>query len=231
MAGPGPLVSYDGLVRLTSIVLVAILLLPACGTVPDRAYYPDPAEPDTKAVSHALWRTAIAAGDDPHRWSFAFIATQDVSAYTADEGVLYVTRGLARQPQRVLEPLVATQVVHEVLGHRGERRTLTVALGASFTVLGVAVPGLGLLDLFASPLIIRAWTRDQVLSADRKVVDVLAEMGYQAPRRTLTDALRAAALTNGKPEGGLLATEPELKVRLAALEPLEPLAAATPTAR
>jgi predicted Zn-dependent protease len=218
-------------VRLAGIVLAAILFLPACGTVPDRAYYPDPAEPDTRAVSHALWRAAVASGDDPHRWSFAFIATQDVSASPADDAVLYVTRGLARQPERVLEPLVATQVAHEVLGHRGERRTLAVALGTSFTVLGVAVPGLGLLDLFASPLIIRAWTREQVLAADRKVVDVLAEMGYTAPRRTLADALRAAALVNGKPQGGLLAAEPQLDARLAALEPLEPLAAATPTAR
>ena len=217
--------------RPPGVLLAAIVILSACGTVPDRAYYPDPAEPDTKAVSHALWRTAIAAGDDPHRWSFALIATQDVSAYAAEDAVLYVTRGLARQPQRVLEPLVATQVAHEVLGHRGERRTLAVALGTSFTVLGLAVPGLGLLDLFASPLIIRAWTREQVLAADRKVVAVLGEMGYQAPRRTLADALRAAALVNGKPEGGLLAAEPELDVRLTALEPLEPLAAATPVAR
>ena len=217
--------------RTLAILSVAMAALSACTTVPDRAYYPDPADPDTKAVSHALWRTAVAAGDDPHRYSFALIATQDVSAYTAEDSVLYVTRGLARQPPRVLEPLVATQVAHEVLGHRGERRTLAVALGASFTVLGVAVPGLGLLDFFASPLIIRAWTRDQALAADRKTVDVLGEMGYTAPRRALAEALRAAATVNGKPSGGWLAAEPELDTRLAALEPLEPLAAATPTAR
>lgn len=210
---------------------MAVVTLVACTTVPDRAYYPDPADPETKAISHALWRAAIAAGDDPHRYSFALIATQDVTAYSADDAVLYVTRGLARQAPRVLEPLVAAQVSHEVLGHRGERRTLAVALGASFTVLGVAIPGLGLLDFLASPLIVRAWTRDQVLAADRKTVDMLAGMGYPAPRRALAEALRTAERVNGPPQGGLLAAEPELKLRLAALEPLEPVAAAKPAAR
>jgi len=214
-------------VRHLAILALAIAAVSACTTVPDRAYYPDPADPDTKAVSHALWRAALAAGDDPRRYSFALVATQDVTAYSADDAVLYVTRGLARQPRHVLEPLIATQVGHEVLGHRGERRTLAVALGASFTVLGVAVPGLGLLDLFASPLIIRAWTRDQALAADRKAVDVLGEMGYPAPRRALADALRTAASVNGPPQGGMLAAEPQLDARLAALEPLEPLAKAT----
>jgi Zn-dependent protease with chaperone function len=214
-----------------ALLSATLATLVACTTIPERAYYPDPSLPETRVVSHALWRAAVAAGDDPRRWSFALIATQDVSAYAAEDAMLYVTRGLTRQPAGVLEPLVAAQVSHEVLGHRGERRTLSVALGASFTVLGVAIPGLGLLDYLASPLIVRAWTREQVLTADRKTVEVLAEMGYAKPRRALADALRTAAAVNGPPQRGVLAVEPRLEARLAALEPLEPVAAAPPAAR
>jgi len=50
----------------------------------------------------------------------------------------------------------------------------------------------------------------------------LRAMGHEAPRRTLAAALKAAASLNGPPEGTpLLAIEPDLEDRLAALEPLE----------
>jgi len=54
----------------------------------------------------------------------------------------------------------------------------------------------------------------------------LRSLGYQAPRRTLAAALKAAASLNGAPDGNpLLATEPDLDDRLGALEPLETEAA------
>ena len=197
------------------------LVTTACTTVPDRTYYPDPASAETRMLAEALWRAAKAASDDPNEYSFAMIRSKHVGAYTVEDATFYFTEGLARQPGPVVDALVAHEVAHELLGHIGQRRALVLSLGASFTVLGIMVPGAGLIDILTNPLIVRAFTRDQEIAADLKAVEVLRDMGYTAPRRVMADALRAAAKVNGAPRGGWLATEPALEDRLGPLEPLE----------
>jgi Zn-dependent protease with chaperone function len=216
--------------RGVALALALAVALAGCTTVPDRAYYPAPGHEHTRAVSAALHRAAEAAGDDPRRYSFALIPTRDVSAYTVEDATFYVSEGLARQPTRVVDALVAHEVAHELLGHRGQRRSLTLGLSAGFTVLGVLVPGTGLLDFLVSPLVVRAFTRDQEVAADLKAVDLLRAMGYETPRRLLAESLAHAAGINGPPPGGWLATEPALDDRLAALGPLEAVAS-PPAAR
>ena len=215
------------------LLLVLLVGAAACATVPERAYFPPPGHEDTRALATTLHRVAAAAGDDPRGYSFAMIATRDVSAFTAEDATFYFSEGLARQPARVRDALVAHEVAHELLGHRGQRRALSLGLKAGFTVLGVAIPGAGFLDLLINPLIVRAYTRDQEIAADLKAADVLGLLGYSAPRRAVADALHAAAKVNGPPRGGWLATEPALEDRIAALEPLEAMteAIATPTTR
>ena len=129
--------------------LVGLLIAASsgCATVPDRAYFPPPEAADTRVLATTLYRVATAAGDDPTRYSFALIGTRDVSAFTADDATFYFSEGLARQPVAVVDALVAHEVAHELLGHRGQRRALSLGLAAGFTVLGVVVPGAGLLDL------------------------------------------------------------------------------------
>ena len=112
-------------------------------------------------------------------------------------------------------------MAHEVLEHAGKRRTLSLSVTAGFAVLGIAMPGLGLLDFLVNPLVVRAFTRDQALDADQRALEILRGMGHEAPRRALVAALRAAGAVNGPVKGGLLATEPDLDDRLARLEPLE----------
>ncbi len=202
--------------------LLLLLTATGCATVPDRAYYPNPADPETRVLAEALWRAAKAASDDPGEYSFAMIRSNDVSAYTVEDATFYFTQGLAKQPTRVIDALVAHEVAHELLGHIGQRRALSLSLGAGFTVLGIAIPGAGLLDFVANPLIVRAFTRDQEIAADLRAVEVLRDMGYEAPKRALAEALHAAAQVNGPPRGGWLATAPTLEDRLSKLEPLEP---------
>jgi len=203
------------------LALLLLVTTAGCATVPDRAYYPNPADPETRVLAEALWRAAKAASDDPGEYSFAMIRSNDVSAYTVEDATFYFTQGLAKQPTKVVDALVAHEVAHELLGHIGQRRALALSLGAGFTVLGFAIPGAGLLDLVANPLIVRAFTRDQEIAADLRAVEVLRDMGYEAPKRALAEALRAAAQVNGPPRGGWLATAPTLEDRLGKLEPLE----------
>jgi len=210
--------------------LVALVVLTAgCGLVssyPHGAYFPPPGNPDTLALARTLYRAAQAAGDDPERYSFALFKSSQVVGYAADDATFYFSEALTRLPERQRDALVAQKVAHEALGHAGQRRALSISISAGFTVLGFVVPGLGLVDFVANPLIVRAFTRDQVIAADLKAVEILRTMGDEAPRRTLAETLRAAAAVNRPRKGGpLLAAEPALEYRLAALEPLEPVTA------
>jgi Zn-dependent protease with chaperone function len=218
-----------------SLLPLVLLAAGACASHPDGAYFPLPHRTDTVAVSSTLYRAAVAAGDDPARYSFALVNSDEVRAWAAEDATFYFSEGLAHQPQRVIDALVARQVAHEVLGHEGQRRTLSFSLTAGFVVVGIAMPGLGLLDFLVNPLVVRAFTRGQEREADQKAIEILRAMGHGAPRRALAAALRAAGDVNGPAKGGLLATEPELDDRLAALEPLEAPAtsvrAAAPRAR
>jgi Zn-dependent protease with chaperone function len=213
-----------------TLLLVALLVTTGCAGLESRAYYP-PNTTSTRALAATLYRTARAAGDDPARYSFALLATRDVSAYSADDATFYFSEGLASQPQPVIDALVAHEVAHEVLGHAGQRHALRWSLTAGFTVLGVVVPGAGLLDFVVGPLVVRAFTRDQEIAADLRAVEILRSMGHADPQRALASALRAAHAVNGARRGGLLATEPALDDRLAAFGRLGPDVDAAPRAQ
>ena len=206
--------------RWTGLLVAVMLATSACALlptpVPERAYSPDTTDPRTRLLSESLYR------DDPTRYAFAMIQTGKVAAVTHEEGIFYFSEGLAAQTPACVDAFVAHEVAHEVLGHVGKRRALSLGVSGGFTVIGFIVPGLGLMDFLVNPVIVRAFTRDQSLDADQKTLEILRAMGHEAPRRTLTDALKAAASLNGPSEGiFLLTTEPDLDDRLAALEPLE----------
>ncbi len=210
------------------LAVALVVVLTGCATAPDGAYFPEPSS-RTTAVANALYRAAQAAGDDPARYSFALVKTSDVTAFSGDEdATFYFSDGLASLPRAHVDALVAREVAHEVLGHAGQRRALSLGIMGTFTVAGFIVPGLSLANWVVNPLIVRAFTREQVIAADRRSIEILRSMGHDLPRRTLAAALTAADAANtGRPsrfmESGVFAPAPPLDERLAALAPLEPL--------
>jgi Zn-dependent protease with chaperone function len=215
---------------LRSLALVSVLTLATgCALIPpsrpDLAYYPSPRDPGTIKISHTLYRAAQAVGDDPDYYSFALIQTNIVTSFVGSDATFYFSDGLARLPQRHVDALVAQKVAHEILGHTGKQRMLSLSITAGFAVLGIFVPGGGLADVVANPLVVRAYSREQELDADQRAIEILRDMGHAAPRQALAGALRAAAAANppASPfiEQRILAREPNLEDRLAALEPLE----------
>src|SRR4051812_36986013 len=148
-------------------------MLSGCASFPEHAYYPDPGDAFTRVLAEALYRAARAASEDPGGYSFAMIGTAEVRAYTSDDATFYFSEGLARRSLAVIDALVAHEVAHELLDHVGRRRALSPSVTGGFAVLGFVIPGLSALDLVANPLIVRAYTRDQEISADRKAVEVL----------------------------------------------------------
>ncbi len=208
-----------------SVTAVAALLLAGCASFPHGTYFPPPTDPATAKMANTLHRAAVAASDDPAHYSFAFVRSRAAAAYSDEDATFYVTDGLMRLDPAVIDAVVAHEVAHEVMGHVGARRKLSLSLSAGFGAVGILAPGVGLLDFVVNPLVVRAFGRRQELEADQKAVEILRAMGHAAPRRTLAQALQTlgAHIPKEKEEpDGLLASHPALDERLAALGPLEP---------
>jgi Zn-dependent protease with chaperone function len=215
--------------RTLLVILGVAVWSTACASLPVATYYPSHTDPNTLRVANILHRAAIAAGDDPTRYSFSFIKSQHAAAYTDEDATFYITDGLARLPNPILEAAVAHEVAHEVLDHIGTRQRLALSLNAGFGMAGIFAPGVGLLDFVVNPLLVRAFSRQQELAADQRAIEILRAMGNPTPRRSLYESLRVvdAVLVRTRDEGGsVLDTHPTLKDRLKALEPLEPAAVA-----
>jgi Zn-dependent protease with chaperone function len=207
-------------------VLGLTLLMSSCVGLPAGTYYPEPRDPNTARVATTLYRAASAAGDDPTRYTFAFIRTRHPVVYTDEDATFYISDGLAAMPMPVLEGTIAQAVAHEVLDHVGTRRRMSAGMTGGFSIAGFFVPGVGMLDYMVNPLVVRAFSRKQELDADRRAVEILRTLGDPTPRRTLAAAMLAtdaAPVKSQEGSGSMLDTRPTLRARLAALEPLEPL--------
>ena len=212
--------------RWTALPLLVLAILAAgCAGLPAGTYYPTQGDPNTLRVANVLHRAAVAAGDDPARYTFALIKTRHPVAFTDEEATFYISDGLARMPMLVLEAVIAHEVAHEVLDHVGTRRRMAVGMTSGFGVAGLFVPGVGLLDFIVNPLVVRAFSRKQDLEADQRALEILRAMGSPRPRRSLAEALRAVdeAPVRSQEGGGAMDIRPTLKDRLSALEPLEPV--------
>ena len=213
--------------RFATLALIVVCLgalAGGCAVVPRGAYFPSPGDPDTLRVARTLYRAAVAAGDVPDRYSFAFVTTPVAAVHSDEDMTFYVTDGLLRQPARVIDAAIAQEVAHEVLGHTGSQRKLSLTISAGFTAVGMLVPGVGLVDFLANPLAVRAFSRKQTLDADQKAVEILRGMGHAAPRRALAEALQVLDTVSPRPKeelDGWLARRPPLQERLDALAPLE----------
>lgn len=207
-------------------LFVLAIFVAGCAGLPAGTYYPPPGDPNTLRVANTLHRAAVAAGDDPARYTFALIKTKQPVASTDEDATFYFSDGLAQMPTPVLQAVIAHEVAHEVLDHVGTRRRMAVGMTGGFSAAGFFVPGVGLLDFMVNPLVVRAFSRKQELAADQRAVEILRDMGDPTPRRSLAQALRAvdaAPVRSQEGEGGAFDIRPSFNERLSALEPFEPL--------
>src|SRR5262245_59078804 len=211
--------------RVIDSMLGLAVLSSGCAGLPSNTYYPDLTDPITAPVPATLHPPAVAARDDPTRYSFCVIRPRHPVAYTDEDATFYFSAGFARMPTPVLDAMVAHEVAHEVLDHVGTRRRMSVGMTGGFSIAGLFVPGTGLLDMMLNPLVVRAFSRQQEIEADRRAVEILRSMGDPTPRRSLAAAIRAredAPVKRQVAPSGSLDTRPTLQARLDALEPLEP---------
>src|SRR5258705_4804609 len=147
-------------------VLGSTPLLTGCVGLPAGTYYPEPRDPNTARVATTLYLAASAAGDDPKRYTFAFIRTRHPIVYTDEDATFYISDGLAAMPMPVLEGTIAQAVAHEVLDHVGTRRRMSAGMTGGFSIAGLFVPGVGILDYIVKPLVVPALSRQPELHAD-----------------------------------------------------------------
>src|SRR5438093_1349819 len=92
--------------RRSLALLLFLMCASGCALIPpmhpENAYYPSPSDSRSLTISYTLYRAAQASGDDPTRYSFAFIQTAAVTAFAADDATFYFSDGLARQSQRCI---------------------------------------------------------------------------------------------------------------------------------
>src|SRR5258706_13368376 len=97
--------------------LLAALLLAACATAPEGTYFARPSAPSTPRMAQILSRAAVAGGDDPARYGFAFIKSPPAAAYRDEDAAFYFTAGLMRQPTPVIAAAGPPEAAQHVLGH------------------------------------------------------------------------------------------------------------------
>jgi hypothetical protein len=84
-------------IRGGATALLAALVLAACATAPEGTYFATPSDPSTSRMAKILSRAAVAGGDDPQRYGFAFIRSPTAAAYSDEDATFYFTDGLMRQ--------------------------------------------------------------------------------------------------------------------------------------
>ena len=78
--------------RWTAIPLLVLAILAAgCAGLPAGTYFPTPGDPNTRRVATVLHRAAVAAGDDPARYTFALINSQHPAAFTDEDATFYIS--------------------------------------------------------------------------------------------------------------------------------------------
>lgn len=161
-------------------------------------------------------------------YRFIILDSDDVNAFAAPGGFVLVTRGMLRVCKS--EDALAAVLAHEV-AHVQNRDGLNALKNSQFwgTVakegLNVADQNIGalteafngLIDQFVDQIIVKGYSRDAELRADRDAVTILKRVGYNANSMiAMLDELQAG----WKPSIGMLKTHPSPDQRLAKVRPL-----------
>jgi len=143
-----------------------------------------------------------------------------INAASGGSGKFYVTRGLLeRANDEQLQAILAHEVAHDDLGHVGKQQTLGTGLNIGAAILDQIFPGTGRIAPLAGTLILRAYSRNEELQADKHGVELLKRVGSSK------DAMERALMwiretSGGGGGGGFLATHPALDERIDVLRRL-----------
>lgn len=214
--------------RLTALTLV--VLLSGCASPGVGGYTVDELRANLKwqALMGRLmeYKRIVCVYCGPDVWKMGVMKTDIVNGFAMGGGTFYVTDGLLAQPFYIQDALLAHEVAHEIAGHVPVRKVISVATTGVFFVLGLLVPGAGLLNLAVNPVAANAYGRPAELEADNIAISLLRQLRKDDSSIDSSSigsmiALIETSKSQGSTGGGPFATHPHPDDRIDQLLKIE----------
>ncbi len=156
------------------------------------------------------------------KYEVGVVDSEEVNAWTTGgkNFAVFFTRGaLERFSDEEITFIYAHEVSHVKLGHVEKRIAASVATTTVLTVAGIFIPGAGLLDVLANPIVTSAFSRPQEMEADKLAVTSIqkcCQISKEAAIGTHEKLLELAKAKGYKEEdrSGILDTHPSLEERI-----------------
>jgi len=226
--------------RNLSAVLMVVFIITAlgCATTSNQVkIMPIKDHPDTYNRINEIGKKVILVIDPENLNNYRVAVADDdgVNAFTTmpqtdDTGkniylIVFLSGTLSIFDEEELTFIMAHEVAHCKLNHVQKKAGLSLGISAIFTVVGVFVPGAGLLDYAVNPLATSAYSRSQETDADILAVDALKKLGMSSdPAIRSFKILDNIAVQKGIKDSeriGILDDHPSLQTRIQKIRNLQ----------
>lgn len=159
---------------------------------------------------------------DSYRWTFAVIESNDVNAFAAPGGYIFLTKGLLKElnSEDELAAVIAHEIAHVRLKHymKVAKKQLLAEFSMKSLNQGSADAQLEALSNTATLILARGLDKQSEFDADRESAIILAKSGYDPSAMVdVLSMLEKKSKASDKSMSFLLATHPHPSQRLQAL--------------
>lgn len=203
-----------------SIILLIFILSCATSKV---SVIPLSAEPQGYSYLQKIGRKVLSTMEPEriYQYGITILDSQEVNAFADGERyILFFTLGALRFfDEQEMTYIYAHEVAHITLKHWEKRLAVSTVTSVFFTVANVFIPGVGLLNYAANPLLTRAFSRSQELDADTEAIKAIQKCCGLSPFaaiNALSKLLEKAKAKGYREEDriGILDTHPSLEERI-----------------
>lgn len=146
---------------------------------------------------------------------------REINAYASPDREIVVTKGaLDALNDKELWCVLAHETAHLKLNHIDKQNILSGAMSMGFMIAGQFIPGVGLLNSVANPVVSKAYSREQETEADLAAVAALEYFHIQKEDYVkFLERLADLSLKEGhKDSFGLFSSHPTFKARIEAVK-------------
>jgi Zn-dependent protease with chaperone function len=162
------------------------------------------------------------------RYKIVVAEKRAVNAYASPDHEIIVTKGaLDTFSDEELWCILAHETAHLRLNHIDKQNILSGAMSMGFMVAGQFIPGVGLLNALANPVVSNAYSREQEIEADLAAVSALEHFHIQKEDYVkFLEHIADISLKEGRKDSfGLFSSHPTFKARIEAVREADSLEA------